>query len=253
MKKRTLTDEDLAAAKRLRAIWDEKKSALGLTQEKAAGILGFSTQGAVSHFLNGVIPLNTDATLRFAAMLMVSPTEIRPALQGLLGVPEGGNLSHEARSVKMVDDDDPVEEDEVVVPTLELKLSAGTGRLQWEIEPNGKQNRYRREWIQRRHLSAEHLVTMKVDGDSMLPGLPDGCSVTLDTTMTHIRSGKRHAIDYMGEFFIKRLFRQPDGSVTVRSDNPDKTRHPDWSIPLEHMDALRVLGAIVHFQADTDD
>lgn len=253
MKKRTLTDEDMAAARRLRAIWDEKKSALGLTQEKAARILGFNTQGAVSHFLNGVIPLNTDATLRFAAMLGVSPTNIRPELQGLLGVPEGGNLSHTGRAIKVFEDDDPVEEDEVVVPSLELKLSAGTGRLQWEIDPHGKQNRYRREWIQRRQLNPGNLVTMKVDGDSMSPGLPDGCSVTLDTSLTAIRSGKRHAIDYMGEFFIKRLFRQPDGSVMVRSDNPDKTRHPDWVIPVEHMDALRVLGAIVHFQADTDD
>jgi predicted transcriptional regulator len=44
---------------------ERKKVTLRLTQEKAADALGFSTQATVSQYLNGSIPLNTDATLKF--------------------------------------------------------------------------------------------------------------------------------------------------------------------------------------------
>ncbi|CNJ97249.1 XRE family transcriptional regulator [Yersinia mollaretii] len=81
--KRKLSDEDLQAAERLRAIWNYKRGMLGLTQEKAADIMGYNTQGAVSHYLNGVTPLNTDAVIKFASLLMVSPEEIRPELSEL--------------------------------------------------------------------------------------------------------------------------------------------------------------------------
>ncbi len=168
--------------------------------------------------------------------------------------PEQGNVSKDyVRGATTFEESDPLQDDEVVIPCLSLKLSAGTGRLEWEIDPNGKPNRYRKEWVQRRNLSANQLVTLHVAGDSMSPGLPDGCLVTIDKSATHIRNGKRHAIDYMGEFFIKRLFREPDGSIVMRSDNPDKTRHPDWVIAHDRLDALRILGSIVHVQLDTDD
>ena len=62
MRKKTIDAVEREAAKRLRDIWNEKKVTLRLTQEKAAEVLGFSTQASVSHYLNGTTPLNTDAT-----------------------------------------------------------------------------------------------------------------------------------------------------------------------------------------------
>jgi transcriptional regulator with XRE-family HTH domain len=75
--RKPLSAADERAAERLRAIWDEKKDRLGLTQEKAADELGFRTQGAVGHYLNARIPLNVKATLKFARLLKVSPLDIR--------------------------------------------------------------------------------------------------------------------------------------------------------------------------------
>ncbi|MEE6802652.1 helix-turn-helix transcriptional regulator, partial [Escherichia coli O8:H10] len=80
MRKKTLDAAEADAAKRLRDIWNEKKVTLRLTQERAAEALGFSTQASISHYLNGTTPLNTDATLKFAALLGVQPEEIRPDL-----------------------------------------------------------------------------------------------------------------------------------------------------------------------------
>lgn len=68
----------------MRQIWDENKKALGLTQEKAAAAMGFNTQAAVSHYLSGYTPLNTDAILKFAALLKVKPSQIREDIGELL-------------------------------------------------------------------------------------------------------------------------------------------------------------------------
>lgn len=84
MRKKTLEADEAEATQRLRDIWNEKKVTLRLTQEKAAEALGFSTQATVSHYLNGNIPLNTDATLKFAALLGVKPEDIRPDLEQLM-------------------------------------------------------------------------------------------------------------------------------------------------------------------------
>lgn len=84
MRKKTLDAADSDAAERLRKVWDRKKVELRLTQEKAADALGFSTQATVSHYLNGSIPLNTDAALKFAALLGVKPEELRPDLSDLM-------------------------------------------------------------------------------------------------------------------------------------------------------------------------
>ncbi|HFR2208581.1 TPA: helix-turn-helix domain-containing protein, partial [Shigella sonnei] len=86
MKRKSLSDTDLNAARRLKEIWMAKKSQLGLTQERAAEIMGFSTQGAVSHYLNGQTPLNLEAVLKFAGLLKVPPESIRPDMVDLLQI-----------------------------------------------------------------------------------------------------------------------------------------------------------------------
>lgn len=47
-------------------------------------MLGFSTQGAVSQYLNGKVPLNVENALKFSALLKVDPIEINPDLEVLL-------------------------------------------------------------------------------------------------------------------------------------------------------------------------
>lgn len=99
MQKRTITKEDLLAAKKLKQIWDEKKKSLGLNQEKAADLLGFSTQASISHYITGKQALGVEAVLKFASLLQVAPEEIRPDMSGLFApvrrfvTPETSNQS----------------------------------------------------------------------------------------------------------------------------------------------------------------
>lgn len=69
-KKAALSPEQLTEASKLKAIWLQKKSLLGLTQESAAEKLGIS-QTAVSHYLNGSNALNLNAAVAFSAMLNI--------------------------------------------------------------------------------------------------------------------------------------------------------------------------------------
>ncbi|SFN77552.1 Helix-turn-helix [Izhakiella capsodis] len=83
-KKNIITEEDIQIAKRLKKIWDEKKTLLGLSQEKAACALGFSTQAAISQFLNAKVSINIENLLKFSALLDVEPEEINPSVSPLL-------------------------------------------------------------------------------------------------------------------------------------------------------------------------
>lgn len=74
------TAADLDAAERLRGFWEARKKERGLTQEVMAERLGNRTQGLVSQYLSGKIPLNYKAVMAFADALGVYPTAIRSDL-----------------------------------------------------------------------------------------------------------------------------------------------------------------------------
>lgn len=64
-----LTPEQKADADRLKDIYEAKKEALGLTQDTLAAHCGWSSQGSVSQYLNGKIPLNLPAAIKLASAL----------------------------------------------------------------------------------------------------------------------------------------------------------------------------------------
>lgn len=93
------TEADLEAAARLRAEWAARKQDRGLTQEKMAERLGGKTQGLVSQYLSGKIPLNYRALLAFSDALGIYPAIIRTDLpeQQVSGSYRVGEASHPAR------------------------------------------------------------------------------------------------------------------------------------------------------------
>ena len=78
-KKKTLTTEQLEDAQRLKALYESKKKALGVTQYTIADDLGI-TQGAVGHYLNGRNALNVDVASGFARILQVSISDFSPSI-----------------------------------------------------------------------------------------------------------------------------------------------------------------------------
>lgn len=80
--KRNFSDMDRKAAVNLAEIYERKKKGLELNQEKLAFEVDM-TQGAVSQYLKGKVPLRIVAALKFAKALKVKPTEIREDLAEL--------------------------------------------------------------------------------------------------------------------------------------------------------------------------
>jgi len=82
---RKLTLEEKQWQENLLRLWSAAKNRKDkpISQSKAADFMSI-TQGAVGQYLNGKIPLNTDAILLFSKYLEVFPGDINPTMQGLL-------------------------------------------------------------------------------------------------------------------------------------------------------------------------
>lgn len=77
-RKRELTAEELACAARLKAIFLTKKSQGLIENQTRLGEKVGISQSAVGQYLNGEIPLNLEAMLKFSAALGVAVTDIDP-------------------------------------------------------------------------------------------------------------------------------------------------------------------------------
>ena len=79
--KRKITQESIAAQRKLQAAWYAAKARRGrdLNQAVFGDKFGWS-QSVVTQYLNGRIPLNLTALLRFCEELEVSPEDIYPEL-----------------------------------------------------------------------------------------------------------------------------------------------------------------------------
>lgn len=98
MSRRKLTSEEARAAERLTALFLAQKEKTGLSQLALALACGWQTQGTVSQYLLGKIPLNAEAVVRFANFFKVPPAEIYPELASGLGMTTTPNLDQYSQS-----------------------------------------------------------------------------------------------------------------------------------------------------------
>lgn len=195
---------DIAAAGRLRAIWDRKKEDLGLTQDKMSEALD-GTQGLVSQYLNGKIPLNYKTVLAFARALEIDAAAIRTDL------PEQ-RLSAPA----------PVETDWSDISGFAQAVGLGSGPEADEYAEAHKL-KFRASSLSRKRLFARNLAVMYGVGDSMLPRIHPGDAILFDTSDTRPRDGALYVIQVHGvsgaEYQAKRCMILDD-AVYFAADNP---------------------------------
>ena len=86
-KRRALTEFERMASLRLKNEWNARKKELGLTQESAAALMGFTTQGALGHYLNGYAALNLQALVRICGVIGANPVDVYPEIvEPVMGV-----------------------------------------------------------------------------------------------------------------------------------------------------------------------
>lgn len=140
--------------------------------------------------------------------------------------------------------DDLPEGEFVMVPRLDVHLSAGGGREQVEIDlVKENPQAFRSEWIRLMKLKPAKLAAMRAAGESMEPTIHDGDSLLIDTSQTNVVDGKVYALWYDGGERVKRLFRLPGGGLRIESDNP---RFRALEVAAGELENVRVIGRVVH-------
>ena len=226
MSKKPLPPEKKEECLRLKALFNARKNELGLTQEKLAHALEMN-QSSVSHYLNGINPLNASVAAAFARILGVEVSEFSERLAGeILKISKAvGPQSVMEGNVITVDfSRKPDSDGYVTIPRLDVSASMGRGIS----PPEGYIDVIRDitvhlDWLARRgvHYSKlENLAIITGDGDSMEGTFSVGASLLIDRGITEIKTDAIYVFTLDGDLFIKRLQRITGKSLSMISDNP---------------------------------
>lgn len=135
--------------------------------------------------------------------------------------------------------------DYVLIPRLDVHLSAGNGCEQVALDlVKDTPQAFRAEWIREMRIKPAKLASMRANGDSMEPRIFDGDAVVVDTGDTTVLDGKVYAVWYDGGERIKRLYRLPGNGLRIASDNA--TLYPKIDLNEDQSHHVRVLGRVRH-------
>ncbi len=237
---RKISDVDKNAAHNLKRIWEAKRDTLGLTQEKAAEALGFSTQGAVSQYLNGRTALNTDTTLKFAALLQVLPEDINPELKVLLDYVRSNKQADITECPPLIS-----RNEHNTLKLLDVYAKAG---------PSGFMNNDFPDTIRSIEFSSEKVFELfgrkslkgiemiNISGDSMSPAINPRDVVFVDTHNEYFDGDGVYVFSFENALFIKRLQRVKGKKLAVKSDN---SAYETFYIEESEMHDLKIIGKVI--------
>lgn len=131
--------------------------------------------------------------------------------------------------------------DSVYIKQYDVKASAGHGNLIHEENVVGVIEVPRAYVRHTMGLEPERICMIRVDGPSMFPTLVDGEWVVVDLRCDRFDDDDVYLLQFDGRLRIKRMQLQPDGSVLIKSDNPE---FPSQTVTAEKADLLRVIGKV---------
>lgn len=139
--------------------------------------------------------------------------------------------------------DDPQPDDVISVPESRIEFSAGNGRTaHYELMEDAEPATYRLSWFQKYGINPDKVRRFRVSGQSMEPMLFARDTILVNTEETNIVDGKMYAIRYGDELRVKYLSRRLDGTLILRSVNPDyKDEEVSADLASEH---ITVIGRV---------
>ncbi|WP_444897922.1 LexA family protein [Microbulbifer sp. SSSA005] len=176
--KRNITDKERRLAENLKRIWLAKKGGLGLNQDKAGDIMGI-TQGAVGHYLNGRIALNTDTIIKFAKLLGVQPSSIDPAISITFNKESERAELHEPIPAGYQNISEATPQIRARVPLISSVQAGAWAEIVDNFQPGEAD-----EWRETTARVGSNAFALRVEGDSMTSptgiSIPDGAVVIVD-------------------------------------------------------------------------
>ncbi|MCG9026732.1 helix-turn-helix domain-containing protein [Laribacter hongkongensis] len=237
----------LAVSLTYMALSDRLKLALaqsGKTRAELTKHIGIKAP-SMTAWLDGTTKnIKSENLLKAAAFLGVSAEWLVSGKGEMKQEDWGAPIETPFRPVVVIDADDQADDRAIIVPRYTLKASAGTGLPVLEIDTEGQPNYCRSGWAKKNGYKPGDLFSLAVKGTSMEPTIPDGASIIVHRQQ-EIVNGKPHVICRGNECFVKRLYKQFDGSILVRSDNQEL--YKDYTINDMHNDdpPLHIVGLVV--------
>ena len=150
------------------------------------------------------------------------------------------SILDDIREMEVWDSYTPLDSDEVELPLFrEVELSAGSGST-FVQENHGAKLRFAKSTLAKKGIDPSQAACCFVSGDSMMPVLPDGSTVGINTNDKVIRDGHMYAIDHGGMLRVKYLYRVPSG-IKIKSANSD---YEDEIIQPSSDSEFRILGRV---------
>lgn len=145
--------------------------------------------------------------------------------------------------VTAIHPDDTPPDDVVFVPESRIEFSGGNGKVaMYELVEDEEPATYRLSWFQKYKINPDRVRRFRVSGHSMEPMLYPRDTILVNTEETNIIDGKMYAIRYGDELRVKYLSRRLDGTLTLRSVNPDyKDEELSPAMVAEH---ITVIGRV---------
>lgn len=247
MNRRPLTPVEQEESRRLVSLWNEfREKTPGATQAWLATASGLGTQGAVSQYLRGTIPLNLHALLSLCRVMDADPYYVSPRLMATVTGPSpatnkvievsdenasrgyafyGHGPRRPASRKTHVAVADPADPSFTFIPKVRLRLTAGITGFAVESEnEEPSKTAVPTDWIVKKGYSPSSLVAIHVRGESMEPTFYEDDLVVLNTADTTPVDGGVYAINYEGEPIVKRMSRDA-GQWWLMSDNPDQRKY----------------------------
>lgn len=230
----------------------------GLSQSELATRIGIK-QPSVNAWVNGKTKkIEGENLLNAAAALGVSPTWLATG-KGPMEPPAKGNaefITQDEEAKKILAANEALKAGEisfeeyadltnsVALPFYDIKASCGTGEPTFEVISH-KYFTDKNELI-RLGLKPDRTFWCKAAGDSMEPAIKDGDRLLVEQldghSLTDILNSKIYLFSWNGELFCKRLIRQMDGSLLVKSDNSEN--HRDILITSEQAGQMKLIGRV---------
>lgn len=134
----------------------------------------------------------------------------------------GGKIDTKTSNIILIHPDDPQMDDVVYVPESKIEFSAGNGRTAtYELMEDEEPATYRLSWFQKYGINPKNVRRFRVSGDSMEPMLYARDTILVNLAETNVVDGKLYAIRYGEELRVKYLSRRVDGTLILRSVNPE--------------------------------
>lgn len=226
---------------------DQAMVARGVRSQSELSRASGVPQPTINRILKGETKSPDIATVQKLAAALTLPVtwlteDTESSVPGSAVPTAGSNVKH-IRGIVSYDSLDQLPDgDFVLIPHVDIGLSAGNGKVAWEVNQKDPLP-FMSSFIKTLGIQPKNAVCMKVEGRSMEPLLFDGDTAILDMGNRNIPSdGAVFGFLLNDELMVKKLYRLPSGGIRVESRNGDYG--PTFDLAEELLDRLQLIGRV---------